>query len=42
MIKTIKSVKAIKKVCKKYRIPFEDVAEVLEEYILNDNEGWSD
>lgn len=38
----IKTIIELKKVCRKYRIPFEDLPAVLEEYIYNDNEGWSD
>ena len=34
--------KPIIDVCNKYNIKLEDLHEVLEEYILNDNEGWSD
>ena len=33
--------KPIIDVCNKYNIKLEDLHEVLEEYISNDNEGWS-
>ena len=42
MIKQIKVFFELKKICKKYRIPFNDLPEVLEEYIYEDNVGWSD
>ncbi len=32
----------LRKICREYRIPFEDLPEVLLEYIYTDNEGWSD
>ena len=32
----------LKRLCRKYRIPFRDLPEVLEEYIYEDNIGWSD
>lgn len=34
--------KPIKAVCEKYNIPIADLPLTLEEYILQDNEGWSD
>ena len=32
----------LRTICIKYRIPFEDIPDVLEEYIYEDNVGWSD
>lgn len=36
------SMKSILEVCRKYNIPVRDLPRVLEEYILQDNVGWSD
>ena len=38
----LKTIIKLKRICRKYRIPFKDLPEVLEEYIYSDNEGWSD
>jgi hypothetical protein len=38
----LRTVIRLKRLCRKYRIPFRDLPEVLEEYIYEDNIGWSD
>ena len=40
--KMVKTIIELIRVCRKYRIPFKDLPEVLEEYIYEDNIGWSD
>lgn len=40
--KVLLTVLRLRTICTKYHIPFEDLPEVLEEYIYADNEGWSD
>lgn len=42
IIEDIRTVRRLKSVCKEYRIPFNDLPEVLIEYIYEDNVGWSD
>lgn len=42
LFKSIKTILQLKTICRKYRIPFHDLPEVLEEYIYEDNIGWSD
>lgn len=36
----IKTIMKLKKICNKYRIPFDDLPDVLEEYIAYDNEEY--
>ena len=38
----IKTIIELHKLCNKYRIPFKDLPAVMEEYIYEDNKGWSD
>ena len=38
----VRTIIRLYKVCRRYRIPFKDLPEVLEEYIYEDNIGWSD
>ena len=42
IINTIRTIRKLKIICQKYKIPFQDLPEVLEEYIYDDNIGWSD
>ena len=42
MIKKIIAIRKLHHICRKYRISFEDLPEVLEEYIYEENIGWSD
>lgn len=42
MFDKLLAIMRLRKICREYRIPFEDLPDVLLEYIYSDNEGWSD
>lgn len=41
MIGELLAIFRLRRICREYRIPFRDLPEVFEEYVYQDNVGWS-